>query len=330
MKKTHLDKETGVVIIGRNEGDRLSLCIDSLKKQNPNIVYVDSGSSDNSILAARNKGVKVVSLDMTVPFTAGRARNAGFEHLVSNFSNIQFVQFVDGDCEVLDNWLNIAVDFIKNNQRVAVVNGILYERFPDKSIYNFLCDLEWNSTPGRIKACGGNALMRVIAFKEVGGFLPNLIAGEEPELCVRLRAKNWEIWHLDQDMMLHDANILHFKQWWKRSVRAGYAFAEGTSIHGAAPEFHWVAESRRAIVWATIIPLIILLTLLISPLISFSLLLIYPAQILKITLKSKLPFKEAFIYALFSVLGKFPEQVGQFKFLWSWFRNKKTLIIEYK
>ena len=141
---------------------------------------------------------------------------------------------------------------------MAVVSGVLKERFPDKSIYNTLCNIEWLMPTGSVKSCGGNALMRVKAFKEVGGFLTNLIAGEEPELCVRLRQKSWLIWHIDSNMMLHDANMMHFNQWWKRCKRWGYAFAEGSYLHGGAPEFHWVAESRRALNWGALLPAFIL------------------------------------------------------------------------
>ncbi|PCI59189.1 MAG: glycosyl transferase, partial [Methylophilaceae bacterium] len=168
------------------------------------------------------------------------------------------------------------------------------------------------------------------ALKVVGGYRDDLIAGEEPELCVRLRQEKWRIWRLDADMTQHDANIMQFKQWWKRSVRAGYAFAEGSRIHGAAPELHWVAESRRAMVWAVIIPAIISIGFFVHPLLGIGLLLIYPLQILRTTLNSNLPIKKAFLYSFFLVLGKFPEQVGQFKFLWNCFRNKRSQIIEYK
>ena len=53
---------------------------------------------------------------------------------------------------------------------------------------------------GAARACGGDALMRTAALAEVGGYDPNLIAGEEPELCVRLRAAGWQIYTLDREM----------------------------------------------------------------------------------------------------------------------------------
>jgi glycosyltransferase involved in cell wall biosynthesis len=69
--------QIGVVTIGRNEGDRLVKCLQSLKAQLPpdaTIIYVDSKSTDDSIGRAKSLNIEVVELDMTIPFTAGRAR----------------------------------------------------------------------------------------------------------------------------------------------------------------------------------------------------------------------------------------------------------------
>jgi len=131
-------------------------------------------------------------------------------------------------------------------------------------------------------------------------------------------------------MTLHDANILHFSQWWKRSVRAGHAYAEGASLHGAAPEYHWVAESRRTFIWGALIPLFILLLFLVKPVLGLISILIYPLQILRLTVKNSLPFPMALLHATFLTLGKLPEQIGQFKFFWNRVRNNQNKIIEYK
>jgi len=71
----------GVVIVGRNEGDRLRRCLASLLSRASLLVYVDSGSSDNSLALAAQMGAQVLELDCTIPFTAARARNAGFAKL---------------------------------------------------------------------------------------------------------------------------------------------------------------------------------------------------------------------------------------------------------
>ncbi|CAN0140232.1 unnamed protein product, partial [Chrysoparadoxa australica] len=254
----YLLNDVAVVIIGRNEGQRLIHCIESILTQTNQIVYVDSGSTDDSAEAAKGLGASVVSLDMQRPFTAARARNAGFEHAISTHPHIQYIQFVDGDCQVFQDWITKARDFLVADEKVAVVCGRRKEIYPNNSVYNMLCDIEWNTPVGEAKACGGDALMRVDAIKAIGGYRNDLIAGEEPEMCVRLRAEGWRIWRIDAEMTMHDANITSFSQWWKRSVRAGYAYAQGASIHGAPPERHWIAESRRAVLWAGVLRLLIL------------------------------------------------------------------------
>ena len=305
----------GIVIIGRNEGERLIRCLHSIQEYIQYSVYVDSASSDNSVDVAKKLSAHTLALDMSMPFTAARARNAGFAELLNLYPETEFVQFVDGDSEIINNWIPEAALFLHINQPIAVVSGILNERFPEKTIYNALCDLEWKMPEGEIRSCGGNAMMRVSAFEQVNGYLPNLAAGEEPEMCVRLRQNGWKIWHLHHAMMLHDADMTTFKQWWKRTVRGGYAFAEGAFLHGKAPECHWVVESKRAWLWGFFIPLIILIAFVFKPVWGLLLSLLYPIQVIRLTLKSKLPVKMAFLQACFFVIGKFAELVGQVKFL---------------
>ncbi|MEJ1363984.1 MAG: glycosyltransferase [Candidatus Sedimenticola sp. (ex Thyasira tokunagai)] len=320
----------GVVVIGRNEGDRLKVCLESVFHRAEQTVYVDSGSTDDSVEMVRNMGVEVVQLDMSVPFTAARARNEGFRRLLELVPSISNVQFVDGDCEVLHSWPVAALGFLQQHKDVAVVCGCRRERFPERSVYNLLCDIEWNTPVGEAKACGGDAMMRVQAVSKAGGYRDDLIAGEEPELCVRLRQSGWKIWRLDEEMTLHDAAMNRFSQWWKRSMRAGYAFAEGAAIHGAPPERHWVAESRRARLWAVIIPLIILACTTVNyyALLGF---LIYPLQVLRVYAKSAQKSRlTAASYAFFMLLGKFPEFAGQLKYYWHRLSNQKSALIEYK
>jgi GT2 family glycosyltransferase len=319
-----------VVIIGRNEGDRLLRCLQSLTEQVTQLVYVDSGSADDSVNLARSMGAEVVALDMTVPFTAARARNEGFERMRKLYPYAEYVQFVDGDCEVIATWLESAVTFLDAQPDVAAVCGRRRERYPDKTTYNMLCDNEWNTPIGDAKACGGDAMMRVIAFENMQGFRADLIAGEEPELCVRFRAAGWRIWRLDQEMTLHDAAMTKFSQWWKRTMRAGHAFAEGAYLHGAPPERHWVNESRRAWIWGLGIPLIALLVGLINFKWGMLCLLIYPIQVIRLAMRNATQGKHPWVMAFFLVLGKFPEMLGQIKFFQHLYSGKQGRLIEYK
>ncbi|WP_299880123.1 glycosyltransferase [uncultured Sulfitobacter sp.] len=309
------------VVIGRNEGARLVACLEALEGQVDRVVYVDSGSDDGSVAHARQTGAEVVALDMTQPFTAARARNAGVAALGAD---VTYIQFLDGDCALRAGWIDVARAHLDAHPEGAVVCGRRRERAPEASVYNGLIDAEWDTPVGEAKACGGDALMRAEAVRQVGGYRDSLIAGEEPELCVRLRQAGWQIWRLDAEMTWHDADIHRFGQWWRRSKRAGHAFAEGAALHGAPPERHWVQETRRAVIWGGVLPLAILLAALLTGPAALLLLLIYPAQVLR------LGRRDGWRQGLFSVVGKFAECAGVLTFHWRRLRNRDAQLIEYK
>lgn len=317
------DPVIDAVAIGRNEGARLIRCLDSLVAAGfRRIVYVDSGSTDGSIAAAEARGVQVVRLDLSQPFTAARARNAGVAALPAG---ADLVQFVDGDCEMVPGWLTMAAGFLTDNPDVAVACGRRREIAPEASVYNRLIDREWDTPAGRTRSCGGDALMRRRAFDAVGGFDPGLIAGEEPELCVRLRQAGWQIWRLPAEMTRHDAAITRFGQWWRRTRRAGHAYAEGAAMHGAAPESHNVAQLRRALLWGLVLPLMAVGgAVLIHPVL-LALLLIYPVQVARLWWRGGDAAQ-----ALFLTLGKIPEALGALEYGIKRLTGARARLIEYK
>jgi len=308
------------VIIGQNEGERLRRALRALDGGGA-VIYVDSASTDESVDIAERHGAVVVELDDTAPFSAARGRNAGFEHLRQSGEVPDFVQFVDGDCEVLDAWWGAARQTLEQNPDVALVAGRLRERNREGSVFNRLCDMEWDRPIGDVDWCGGIFMARASAFSAVGGFDPNVLAGEEPELCMRLRQAGWRIRRIDQDMALHDAAMHSFGQWWRRNVRNGHAFAEGADRHGRSRERHWVRESLSNWFWGLCWPLFVIL--LIWPTYGLSVigLLAYPAMVLRIawrTRKARHVWSEALLYGFFTMLGKFPNALGQCKY---WLRR---------
>ena len=324
--------QLGLVIIGRNEGDRLRDCLLSVTVRVENIVYVDSGSSDDSVAMARSLGVDVIILDLTTSFTAARARNAGFTRLQEINPAVEFVQFVDGDCIVAPQWLESALFELETKPEIAVVCGRRRERFPQRSIYNRLCDIEWDTPVGVADACGGDAMMRVSAFEQAGGFNPSLIAGEEPELCVRLRWRGWKILRIAQEMTLHDAQMTEFNQWWNRSMRAGHAYAEGAWLHGKTPEKHWVKESKSIWFWGFILPCLALSLAWLTQGWSLLLLIGYPVLVYRIYSRKKeyLGSQDGLSYALFCAIGKFAQAQGQIKFHLAKLNKQQSTLIEYK
>jgi GT2 family glycosyltransferase len=321
------------VIIGRNEGERLRRCLESISGKAERAVYVDSGSTDGSVDLARSMGVEVVALDLSKPFTAARGRNAGFDRLLEIDPTIDLVQFVDGDCEVIEGWLEAGALAFEGRPDLAVVCGRRRERHPDASKYNLLCDIEWNTPVGEATACGGDSMMRVSAFREVGGFDPELIAGEEPELCLRLRRHGYAIERIDREMTLHDAAMTRFSQWWKRNVRSGYAYAEGAWSYGLDPERYRLRETARVLAWCVGLPLVMVGGALPSLGTSFFLSGAYAVSIARTWSRLRLrgfSEKEALYYAVFTAVGKLPELQGILRFVRGKIAGERSALIEYK
>ena len=321
--------DCAIVIIGRNEGERLRRCLDSCVGAGLR-VYVDSNSTDGSRELARARGVETVELDLSRGFTAARARNAGFARLRERRPDLETVMFVDGDCEIAPDWIPAALALLRSRPDVVAVCGRRRERFPQASVYNRLCDIEWNTPVGEARAFGGDVVVRASALAAAGGYRDDLIAGEEPELCVRLRAAGGKIWRLEQDMTWHDAGMTRWLQWWRRNVRSGHAFAEGAALHGAAPERHFVAETRRALLWGAALPVALLLaTLAWWPL--GWLWLVYPLQWVRVALKLRragqpIPWTQS----AFFLQGRFAEARGALRFWWGRMTERRSAIIEYK
>jgi GT2 family glycosyltransferase len=324
----------GVVVIGRNEGDRLKACLRSLPSGS-DVVYVDSGSTDDSVAFARGLGFHVVELSTDKGFTAARARNAGLATLAGR--PIDYVQMVDGDCEVDAGWIPTARAALEAEPDLAVVFGRRRERFPEASIYNRLCDEEWDVPVGEASSCGGDALFRLQPLSDAGGYNANIIAGEEPDLCFRLRAAGWRIRRLPAEMTRHDAAMARYGQWWRRTLRGGHAFAEDHFRH---PEDRsWARQVRSFLIWGGIIPAIIVALAILgifAPMLSalaLLLILLYPLQVARLAWRKwrggAVP-GFALASAFFLTLGKFAQTAGWRRY----HRNRKaaraSTIIEYK
>lgn len=327
-----MEKNIGIIVIGRNEGERLAICFASIKNYSQRIVYVDSGSTDESLSLARQNGVNIVELDLSIPFSAARARNEGVQKLQEIYPTCEYVMFVDGDCEVMEGWMEIALAALTNNNKAAVVCGRRRERFPDKSVYNMLCDIEWETPIGQTLSCGGDSVMRLQAFKNIGGFRNSLIAGEEPELCYRLRMDGWEIWRIDAEMTIHDANMHNFRQWWKRSVRAGHAYAEASWLSRNDQFRMRKREVRSILFWGIFFPSLIVGTAFSTYKISFFLLTGYAilfCRIYKYIQLRQSNRKKSILYAFFCVLSRFSEAVGLIKFYLNKTLRRQSTLIEY-
>ena len=312
----------GFVIIGRNEGERLKRCLESIQGEGP-IVYVDSGSNDGSAVVARSLGAYVVNLDMGIPFTAARARNVGFEKLIDLQSGLKYVHFIDGDCEIVGGWIQHAIGILEQRHEVAAISGRVREKSPHASIYNRLADLEWERLTGDVESCMGCAIMRISSYQHVGGFNSEVGAGEVHELCARLRGKEYKIVQVPDTMAMHDMAMLQFAQWWNRTARSGYAswdVYERTGLESAKADL----DSSR--LWGIGWPMLLIVLGMgaffvpwwISAPAIFAALMIGPIQAIRIALMLQergMAFVDAWAYGALALMGNFAALRGQWLYM---------------
>jgi cellulose synthase/poly-beta-1,6-N-acetylglucosamine synthase-like glycosyltransferase len=328
----------GLVVIGRNEGERLARCLVSVRCI-ASRVYVDSGSTDGSIALARGEGVSIVELAVPPPFTAARARNAGLAALLARVPDLEFVQMVDGDCEMQPDWIPVAIAALEAESDLAAVFGRTRERHPERSIYNALCDDEWNVPVGVAAGCGGIAMFRVAALRQVGSFNPAMIAGEDTELAMRLRKAGWRLRRLDAEMALHDANITRFSQWWGRALRSGHAFGEMAFLHPDARDPNWPGTVRSIVTWGAILPAMLLCACVLAIVLkglwwiaAVAIAAAWPVNALRLALRQarRLPLKVACASGSFLMMGKFAQLIGLAAYHRNRLSGRASELIEYK
>ena len=323
---TTATRDIGFVVIGRNEGSRLERCLRSLLAQSDQIVYADSASTDGSAELAEALGIPVVRLLPTTRLTAARGRNAGYKELRSRFPDCRLGQFIDGDCILQPDWLKEASEFLEANPGVAVVCGRRFETNPTGSIYNSLADREWDTPIGEASECGGDALVRIRAFDEVGGYRDELLAGEEPEMTARMRAAGWKIWRIAAPMTEHDANMHSLRQWWRRAQRSGFGYAQVWFSTRQLPNPLYGRQLRSAACWAILLPLLILIAAILArqPLLVLMLPLVYSLQLFRIARRAEREHR--WIAASLTLLAKLPETIGAARYLFA----ARARVPEYK
>jgi glycosyltransferase involved in cell wall biosynthesis len=326
-----------VVIIGRNEGDRLVRCLESVRAMrgvegDVEIIYADSASTDASVARARALGAKVITVEAAQP-TAATGRNEGWRA-----ASAEFVLFLDGDTVLDPDFARIALNVIKGDATLAGVWGHRRELYPKRSIYNGVLDLDWIYRPGITEFCGGDVLMRRAALDSVQGYDVTLIAGEEPDMCRRMRAKGHRILHVDTPMTGHDLAMTHFRQYWRRAVRTGHAYAEVSKRYRDTPDPLWGEARRqnirRGIFWS-VSPLLAVVGSLVSrsPLPVALWLAGFALVVVRTAWKARWKSKDAgvlLLYAVHSHLQQVPIMLGQLQFERNASRGRRRGLIEYK
>ena len=331
MKATLPD--VGAVVIGRNEGERLQRCLDSLAGEVERIVYADSGSSDDSVARTRARGIEVVELARDQPMNAARGRNAGFARLGQLAPELTYVFFVDGDCRVEPGFLAAARAELERDPTLGAVCGRRRELQPEASLYNRVVDCEWNTPVGPSDGFGGDVLVRAAALRAIGGYDGRLNQGEDPEAAYRLRRAGFRILRIAHDMTWHDVGLGTFSAWGRRHRRGGYAYAHGAAQHLGEPGHYNQRAVLSILAWGAGLPALALLGAPFTGGASLALLLLYAVQWWRIRahrLRQGDGARAAGAYALLITYGKCEEALGVLSCAWALARGREARVIEYK
>jgi len=323
-------RDVGIVAIGRNEGERLLRCLASAPAGTP-LVYVDSGSSDGSAERARARGAAVLELSPERPFSAARARNEGFAWLRARHPALRFVQFLDADCALDPSWLERGCEALEAQPDAAIVCGRLREEHPEASLYNRLCDIEWDGPLGEIPACGGVFLARAADYAEVGGMDPRVIAAEEDDLCIRLRERGRRVVRIGGEMARHDAAMSRLSEWWRRALRSGHAYAQVSTLHRGSPIARFEREARSAWLLGLLLPAAIATAAAVTTGWALLLFLAYLPLVARVARRLEgRPAGDAWLYGVHCYAAKLPQALGQLRFHADRLLRRPSRLIEHK
>jgi hypothetical protein len=153
------------------------------------------------------------------------------------------VLFLDGDTILHPAFVSQSLEQFRNPE-VAIVWGHRREIATGDSFFNRVLDLDWISPAGITDYCGGDALIRRDVLEQTHGYNEMLIAGEEPEMCRRIRGLGYKILHVDLPMTGPDLAMKSWKQYWRRATRTGYAYAEVSERFRSSDMPFWDKEAH--------------------------------------------------------------------------------------
>ncbi|HOF40052.1 MAG TPA: glycosyltransferase family A protein [Candidatus Hydrogenedentes bacterium] len=236
------------VVIGYNEAATLKACLESVKTANLDgfsweLIYVDGGSTDDSMEIARETGVNLL-LGGEMRRRAAENRNLGL-----SAARGRLVQFIDGDMTLSPDWPRTAAQFLSENEAVAAVCGNLEESAP--GVFYAALQIDWAQREGEIRHCGGAAMYVAGLLREAGAFPTEVAYGEEPLLCWRLRnILGRKIYQINQTMARHNLDFRGLRDYWRRNVRCGQTYAEIAAICWRTPDPLWRRECLTNAGWA--------------------------------------------------------------------------------
>lgn len=231
-----LTPAVSVVVVTRNEADRIRDCLESvLAAVTPvgvtEVIVVDSNSTDETVDIAREFPVTVLRITDSERTGPSAGRHVGFER-----ASGEYVLFVDGDMHLNSGWVQDALDRLARDSALAGVDGHL----DDEGAAGTVAPVEY---------LRGVALYDAAALSAVGGFDPQLSALEDVDLGLRLRHAGYRLERLPAVVSTHptETGIGERMRRWRR----GYYFANGEVLRKSLGESrllaHWLYRIRLSL-----------------------------------------------------------------------------------
>lgn len=192
-----------VVIISRNEERNIAGCIESVLKateviDNPEIILVDSASTDRTIEIAEQYPISILQLKSSWHLSPAAGFYIGFLHM-----NGKYIQFQCGDTVLDESWFKNAIPVLEENGQVAGVAGIVTQELYDTITAKKYVIYHKNLPIGEVKSFAGDSLFKRDVLLKTGAFNPWLLALEENELCYRAIEKGYKLLRLPHHMSHH-------------------------------------------------------------------------------------------------------------------------------
>lgn len=193
-----------VVIPAKNEETNLERCLDSLNgldfdPEQFEVVVVDNGSTDRTVLVAGERGARVIEAPRA---TIAQLRNLGAEN-----SSGEIIAFLDADCAVSPGWLKAAARHLDPGTGVVAFGSpaivpdggtwVQQTWFLVRGKPNQVVEVDWLES--------ANLMVRRSAFAALGGFNETLVTCEDYDLTSRLKT-------LGKIISDHQVQAVHYRE----------------------------------------------------------------------------------------------------------------------
>ena len=203
-----LSRRLSVVLLTYNCAHRITPVLDHLLDLGIPVIAVDNASSDGTLTVLRGRaGIEVVAMDGNI---GAAARNAGLLR-----ASTPYVAFCDDDGWYDRAGLVAAAEFLDRYERLALVNARILVKedqyldpISNEMAASPLPDTAGIPGPVLISFMGGATVVRVSAYREVGGYDPKFfLGGEEETLAFKLLQAGWHLRYLPAAVMYHRPSV---------------------------------------------------------------------------------------------------------------------------